>query len=187
MISIFKKEPPTRPNQFNADSLPFVYQSEFYSLAWGKVHHGFYILPDGTKYKYREPEQWNFHTTKEHEAFHGLNTSWGYETDGLIAPNELFENLVNSKEEVPLFNFMRESNPINASILNDLQGAEIIDYGLLATDQGTLSNSVLVYNGTFKQYKRILLTSNGQRDKVNQSDYTKTIIDALGEADRKLY
>ncbi len=187
MMQILKNNTRTE-TVYMVDNLSYIYQSEFYSLAWGKVHHGFYFLPNGSKYRYREPENWNFYSSAQNQTNTPFKIVWGYETDGVIAPEHLFQNLRNSSLLTGLLGgAIVKPNPINLEAINHLMQAEIVDYGMIATDQGTLSNSILVYDPTISLYKRILLTSNGQRDMVNQSQYAKSTIKVLGETERRLY
>lgn len=162
--------------RFTTQNLPFIYQSEYYSLAWGLEQKGFYVDPEGTKYKYKMPEKW--HRYKTNSERH----SWGDETDGTISATELFENLGHTIEAKPLFKFMRRTTPITQTMIDDLLTSTIVEgYGHCCTDSGILSHSLLVYDSEIDHYRRILLNSYGEMERVNQSIYTNEIIHALGK------
>ncbi len=174
--SAFNKElSHSQLDRFTIDNLPFVYQSEYYSLAWGREQKGFYVDPEGRKYKYKMPEKWHRHkTTCERH-------SWGDETDGTISATELFENLGHTIEAKPLFKFMRRTTPITQTMIDDLLISKTIEgYGHCCTDSGILSNSLFVYDSESDLYRRILLNSYGEMEKVNQSIYANKILQGLG-------
>ncbi len=149
---------------FTVENVPFLYQSERYSLAWGLEHKGFYVDQYGITYQYNLPAQWNF-----------------CDKDGTITPKKLFQNLSNSPKHTGLFGMLRKQNPINTMIIDDLQASEIEDSGFIRCDAGNISNVLLVYDTSIELYKRIVLANNGERDLINQSQYTKAIIEALGK------
>lgn len=162
-------------DRFTTQNLPFIYQSEYYSLAWGREQNGFYIDPEGRKYKYKMPEKWHRHKTNSERH------SWGDEADGTISATELFENLGHTIEAKPLFKFMQRTTPITQTIIDDLLTSTIVEgYGHCCTDSGILSHSLLVYDSESDFYRRILLNSYGMMEKVNQSIYTYKIIRDLG-------
>lgn len=162
-------------DRFTTQNLPFIYQSEYYSLAWGLEQKGFYVGPEGRKYKYKMPEKW--HRYKTNSERH----SWGDETDGTISATELFENLSYTVEAKPLFKFARRTTPITQTMIDDLSTSTIVEgYGHCCTDSGLLSHSLFVYDSEIDLYRRILLNSYGAMEMVNQSIYTKQIIRNLG-------
>ncbi|WP_448104610.1 hypothetical protein [Pedobacter panaciterrae] len=164
----------SQANRFTTQNLPFVYQSEYYSLAWGLEQKGFYVDPEGRTYKYKMPEKW--HRYKTNTGKH----SWGFETDGTISATELFENLKSSVEDKPLFEFLRKTNPITQALIYDLLTSTIEDRGQVQCDSGNTSNSLFVYDSEIDLYRRILLTCDGDNELVNQSVYTKQIIQGFG-------
>lgn len=173
---------------FNTDDLPFIYQSEFYSIAWGKVHYGFFIDPQGRKYNYRlskdyryaVTDKWNW-CTPSGRVDPMQSTAYRYEENGLITPNDLFENIMNSVEYKPWFGFKKKANIITGEIIADLLQSPIEDYGDIACDAGSFTNSLYVYDAEMGIYKRILLSMDGEIKRVNQSVYTHNIIRSLGQ------
>jgi hypothetical protein len=209
MINIFKKNNNIE-TVYTVDSLPYIYQSEFYSLAWGLVHKGFYVDPRGITYKYNMPKDWKFYKSEmqlenykrrvedarniidkdaieygkiKHidEVDYSHITPNGYETDGTIRPEDLFQNLQNSSKYVGMFGALRKHNPISQIIIDDLKGSNIEDSGFIRCDAGNLSNVLLIYESKIQLYRRIVLTNNGERDMVNRSQYIMAIIKALGQ------
>lgn len=120
------------------------------------------------------PEKW--HRYKSNSS----KRSWGFETDGTISVTELFENLKNSVEDKPLFEFQRKSNPITQAMIDDLLTSPIDDRGEVQCDAGSTSNSLFVYDPEIDLYRRILLSNDGDYEVVNQSGYTKQIVQSLG-------
>jgi len=174
--SAFKKDlNHLQADRFTTQNPPFIYQSEYYSLAWGLEQKGFYIDPEGRKYKYKMPEKWHRHKTNSERH------SWGDETDGTISATELFENLKYTVEAKPVFKFMRRTTPITQAMIDDLLTSTIVEgYGHCCTDSGILSHSLFVYDSEIDLYRRILLNSYGAMEMVNQSIYTNKIIRDLG-------
>lgn len=167
--------------KFDTNSLPYIYQSEFYSLAWGFECKGFYVDPKGRTFKSKMPEKW--HRYKSNSGKH----SWGYETDGTISTMELFENLKNSVEDTPVFSFLRQTNPITQAMIDDLLKSPIEDYGQVMCDAGLSSNSLYVYDAESNSYRRILLSCDGDTKKVNTSKYTQSIIAQFGTVSKYGY
>lgn len=176
--------------EFTVHNQPFIYQSEFYSIAWGMKHYGFFIDPKGHKYNYRSKDyryavtdKWNWCTpTGTDDAMQ--STVYKHEKDGAITPNDLFENLLNSVEYKPWFGYKKKTNIITEEIIADLLKSSIEDYGQIACDAGCFSNSLYVYDAEMDIYKRILLSMDGDIKKSNQSIFTNGIIRSLGIASR---
>lgn len=147
--------------EFTVHNQPFIYQSEFYSIAWGVEHYGFFIDSQGRKYTYDNPTDWNW--------YEAADMIWGHETDGIIAPEALFANLAASKEQKPLFSFMRKPNPFTLEMLSELTKWPIEDYGQMRCDAGCDSHSVYIYDADYGKYRRILLSCDGDVKMVNQS------------------
>lgn len=209
MFSLFKKSR-VEETVYTVDSLPYIYQSEFYSLAWGLVHKGFFVDPSGITYKYNMPKDWRFYTSEMqlegrrkrmedardiidmdamksgkinsiNEVDYSHITPNGYETDGTIRPEDLFQNLLNSYKRVGLFGTSRKDKLLNKTIIDDLMVSDIEDSGFVRCDAGNLSNVLLVYDPSIELYRRIVLTNSGENDMINKSQYTKAIIETLGK------
>ena len=151
---------------FSIENTPYLYQSEFYSLAWGRKHYGFYIDPVGITYKYKMPENWNF---IKHD---------------IIEAEQLFQNIELSVVQLQFTKFLRRKIVIPDAIIKDLMGSTIEDHGMVRNDAGDFSNSLLVYDSTIQKYRRILLNCDGDYKKINQSKYTDVLISGLGEVRR---
>lgn len=166
-------------DNFTIEKLPFIYQSEYYSLAWGWEQIGFYVDPEGRKYKYKMPEKWHRYKTNSG------NHSWGYETGGTISATDLFENLKQTVEVKSLFNFMHRTNPVTQTMIDDLLTSTVVEgYGHCCSDAGVLSHSLLVYDSEIDLYRRVLLSNYREMEKINQSIYANKIIRDLGKARR---
>ena len=173
------------------DNLPFLYQSDFYSIAWGMEHYGFFVDPKGQKYNYRlskdhryeVTDKWNW-CTPTGTVDPIQSTAYEHEEDGVITPADLFENLMNSVEYKPWFGYKKKINVITQEIIADLLQSPIEDYGQVACDAGSFTNSLYVYDAEKGIYKGILLSMDGDIKRVNQSSYTNHIIRSLGIASR---
>lgn len=176
-------------DKFSTLKLPFIYQSEFYSIAWGRKHYGFFIDPQGRKYNYRlskdnryeVTDKWNW-CTPTGTVDPMQSTVYEHEGNGAITPAELFENIMNSVEYKPWFGYKKKTNVITEEMIVDLLQSPIEDHGDIACDAGSFTNSLYVYDAEMDIYKRILLSMNGDIKKSNQSIYTNGIIRSLGIA-----
>ncbi|RBQ05846.1 hypothetical protein [Pedobacter miscanthi] len=174
--------------KFKTDCLPFLYQSEFYSIAWGMEHYGFFIDPQGRKcnyriskdYRYGVTDKWNLSKTTD-KVDPSDNTAYEHEEYETIAPDDLFENLLNSVEYKPWFGYQKKTNIITEEMIADLLQSPIEDHGDIALDAGSFTNSLYVYDAEMGIYKRILLSMDGDVKRVNQSIYTHNIIRSLGQ------
>jgi hypothetical protein len=159
--------------EMNARKIPYIYQSEYYSLAWGKKHRGFYVLPNGDKYVYNNPKSFNFYKIEGGNEF---DTAWGDETNLTIAPELLFENLEKCTKKQGWLSFFRSKTLLKQQVLNELLKSNVTSYGQILCDAGILSNSLLIYDDELQLYKRILLTARGDRKALNQSKYKSDVV-----------
>jgi|GEM_PF-6878102 len=171
---------------FRIEDLPFLYQSEFYSIAWGMKHYGFFIDPKGRKYNYRISNDYRYAVTDKWNWFKAVGTvdhsgNIVYEREATITPNNLFENLLNSVEYKPWFGYKKKTNIITEEMITDLLQSPIEDHGDIACDAGSFTNSLYVYDAEMDIYKRVLLSMDGDIKKINQSMYTHNIIRSLGQ------
>lgn len=151
------------------------------------VHYGFFIDPLGRKYNYRLSKDYRYAVTKKWNWCTPTgtvdpmqSTAYGHEEDGAITPSELFENLMNSVEYKPLFGYKKKTNIITGEIITDLLKSSIEDYGQIACDAGSFTNSLYVYDAEMNIYKRILLSMAGDIKRVNESIYTHNIVRSFG-------
>lgn len=174
--------------EFTVHNQPFIYQSEFYSIAWGIKHYGFFIDPQGRKYNYRLSkdyryaisDKWNLCETIDKVA-PSDNTAYRHEEYETITPADLFENLLNSVEYKPWFGYKKKTNIITKEMIADLLQSPIEDHGDIACDAGSFTNSLYVYDTEMGIYKRILLSMDGDIKRVNQSIYMRNIIRSIGQ------
>jgi len=174
--------------KFTITTLPFIYQSEYYGIAWGIKHYGFFIDPQGRKYNYRISKEyryevtdnWNWFKTRDKVALLD-KTAHRQERYETITPVDLFENLLNSVEYKPWFGYKKKTNVITEEMIVDLLQSPIEDHGDIAIDAGSFTNSLYVYDAEMGIYKRILLSMGGDIKKINQSIYTHNIIRSLGQ------
>ncbi|CAH0186147.1 MULTISPECIES: hypothetical protein [unclassified Pedobacter] len=174
-------------DKFSTVKLPFIYQSEFYSIAWGTEHYGFFIDPQGRKYNYRLSKDYRYAITDKWKwcTPTGMvdpmqKTVYEPEEDGEITPAELFENLTNSVEYKPWFGYKKKTNIITEEMIADLLQSPIEDHEDIACDAGSFTNSLYVYDAEIDIYKRILLSMDGDIKKINQSIYTYRILSQFG-------
>ncbi|MBB6236910.1 hypothetical protein HDC90_001527 [Pedobacter sp. AK013] len=174
--------------KFTAGELPFIYQSEFYSIAWGMEHYGFFIDPQGRKYNYRISKDYRYAVTGKWNWFKTAKTGdpsddtvYTCEEYGTITPNNLFENLMNSVEYKPWFGYKKKTNIITEEMIADLLQSPIKDHGDITCDAGSFTNSLYVYDAEMGIYKRILLSMDGDIKKSNQSIYTHNIVKCFGQ------
>lgn len=175
MFDISKKHLPTE--LLSIENLPYIYQSEYFSLAWGKQHRGFYVLPNGDKYVYNMPDHFNFYEIEGNEFG---NTAWGDETELTIAPELLFENLKISTKQNGWLSLFKSKTLLKADVLKDLLKSKVKHYGQQMNDAGIKSNSLLIYDTDLRLYKRTLLKADGDRKVVNKYKHTFELINRFG-------
>jgi len=181
MLRLFKKTSLTS-TVYKVDNLPYLFQSEYYSLAWGMQHRGFYIPPDGTKYSYDMPESWDFHISeKANKSDAPFKSVKGIELDGVIQPEQLFQNLAYSKKQSSLFG--RKPLGLSPSTIDEITNAEIrgsSEYQIKC-DAGIRTNCLLVYQPELILYKRVLLSADGDYKLRNGCINAKRLVDERSE------
>jgi hypothetical protein len=166
-------------NDLSTTKLPYVYQSDYYSIAWGKQHRGFYILPNGDKYVYEQPTEWKFHTVQPYEEHPATDNVWGFEDNGEVSPENLFLNI---KRCTKAFSFRSLFGGISLSseAISSLLKSTVTGRLGYKTDQGTLSNSILIFYAKTNCYKRVLLSATGQMELRNSCKYASKLISRGG-------
>jgi len=170
----------TQINTFTTENLPYVYQSEYYSLAWVHEHYGFYIDPTGAKYHYKQPEDWRFYTVQPYEEQPPAKAVWGYETTGEIKPEDLFHNMSNATRKSNLFSFLKR-NYVTDEMMASLMKSKVTGRRGDKTDSGTRSNALLIYDSDSNLYRRILLSASGEMEMLNTNRHTESLLNRMGQ------
>jgi hypothetical protein len=160
------------------NNLPYVYQAEYLSLAWGYIRKGFFIDPEGIKYKYSNPNNWNDCIIGS--SIDGSCSKSYNEIEAVIRPEDLYANMSNSRKRNVLFKFTRTPLVLSQTILDDLLKSEVVNYGQMMWDAGLISHSLFIYDEQNKLYRRILLSCDLDFKVVNQSQYAYQIVRSLG-------
>ena len=83
-----------KSTNYTDDHIPsFFLNYEYFSLAWGRQHRGYFLDPvHGSFIEYQNPKDWIFFSSSEK---YSTKVFWGYETDGIINRKDLFKNINN--------------------------------------------------------------------------------------------
>ncbi|MCX2472790.1 hypothetical protein OQZ33_00460 [Pedobacter sp. MC2016-05] len=175
-------EPHTETNLLSTEDLPYLYQSDSHNFGFDK--RGFYLDSKGNQYRYSIPEEDYFSIIKEEE--YNSNTPSNEEsmdephikTDVVyydtIKPSELFNKL--ELCEVTKSDLRFE---LTSEVIKDLLSAPIVESESFIMDSGWRTKSVLVYLAELDVYKRILLVSSGNTNKLNTSIFTDGLLKTL--------
>jgi hypothetical protein len=156
------------PN-YSVQNLPFLLTYEYFNLSRGLKRDGFYIDPSGNTLSYMMPKNWNFYKSSHNN---NSNDFRGHEIDGQISPQELFQNLQNLIKKDSIFNIINfDLAEIKRDILK--AGYENTAGGC---DMGIHSFSILIYDSTCDQYRRIILKTTGDLCITNKSIYTQKLL-----------
>jgi hypothetical protein len=164
--------------RFSTENLPFLFQYEYFNIAWGLEHEGFYLLPDGSKYSYNAAKNENVSSSEfrfDKIPRQDSTNERGADTDVFITPDDLFHNLSISTFE-SITNI--EQNP--KEILRMIKAAQKSEYfhGFRAvTDRGVISQSALYFNTKSGHYERVLLATE---EIINLSKYTQELCNIFG-------
>jgi hypothetical protein len=157
------------PLKYSIQNLPFLLNYEYFSLAWGGEHKGYFIDVQGKILTYNMPEKWNYYISAEE---YSENVFWGYETDGHISPKNLFENL-NSLKNTSIDNCFVKIN-INEMLKSLIESG--FEYSFGGCDMGIRSYSILIFDKISGNYKRIILKTFGDKCITNKSSYTSELL-----------
>lgn len=155
---------------FNVESLPYLYHSENCDVAWTREFGGFFIDPNGVRYKYKNPDNWlSYGNSLEFEA-----------SEIKIKPTDLFHNLGTCKVKKPWFGVKRKL--ISQDVINELLNGELINLsdGINICDAPITTNSILFYDSNVGFYKQIILSISGQTTHFNSSIKAQSLIDEFG-------
>jgi hypothetical protein len=151
---VFKKAKPVLP----LEAPRFLFQQDFYSIAWELKHQGYYINPEGIKYSYDNPANWNFYEKPNNDGKY--ERSWGIEKISFIEKNNLLKNL--NSCDIRFTKNKIESDRI-LSLIDELTYSDLIEANMRGCDMGLHSSSLLVFDDLNNKYKRILLDCQGDR------------------------
>jgi hypothetical protein len=161
------------------DSIPFLFQYEYFNIAWGLEHEGFYLLPDGRKYSYNASEENNYN--KDFRFYKIPNQKndivWGDDTNGFIRPDDLFHNFSISTLEAT--NILELDPNETLKKIKDVQDTEGFYWGLSGTDSGVSSLAALYFNEKAGYYERVLLATDSL---INHSKYTPELYNIFGSS-----
>jgi hypothetical protein len=170
---------------FSIENVPYLYQYEYLNKAWGIVHNGYFVMPDGSKYKYNSPKQWSYMTKLVIDKGDDLDAEEGRAyvvTKDTLEPEELFTNLRSSVKQRGLFSLFRSKLELSDDILQELMTSEVEDFGFRGCDMGMKSNILWIYDATTMLYKRILLSADGDIKARNQSTHSSNVVWKFGTA-----
>ncbi len=141
-----------------ADVPRILFQEDYYSIAWGLKHEGYYIDLEGKKYSYKQPLNWNFYEIQNKDG--KMERSWGIEKIAFIEKNKLLENL--SFCEINCTEKKIEAHEID-SLIEELIQADLVDTGFGGCDMGLHSTALFILDNINNTYKRILLSCQGDK------------------------
>jgi hypothetical protein len=162
---------------FTTDSIPFLFQYEYFNIAWGLEHEGFYLLPDGRKYSYNSHPRDNYDFRFYKIPKQKQDIVWGYETNGFIHPDDLFHNLSTSTLEAT--NILELDQKETLKKIKDVQDTAGFYWGLSGTDSGVKSLAALYFNEKAGYYERVLLATDSL---INHSKYTSELYNIFGSS-----
>ena len=162
---------------FTTDGLPFLFQYEYFNIAWGLEHEGFYLLPDGRKYSYNSHPRDNYDFRFYKIPNQKRDIVWGHETNGFIHPDDLFHNLSTSTFEATKILELDPNETLKK--IKDVQDTGGFYWGLSGTDSGVRSLAALYFNEKAGFYERVLLATDSL---INHSKYTPELYNIFGSS-----
>ena len=151
-----------------------IIQKDYYSIAWGTKHHGYFISSKGIKYSYNEPKQWNFFERLNHNG--QKERSWGNDKISFIERNKLMKNLESCEKSYTESKFDEDKI---FSLIDEFTNSELIETVVGGSDMGLHSTSILVFDNLNNTYKRILLGCQGDFFLELNSDKKKIVYDLI--------
>ncbi|MEE1884369.1 hypothetical protein [Pedobacter flavus] len=167
-----------RRSKLDVEPQPYILQNEFHSIAWGWEHNGCFIMPNGNRYHYKQPEDWKFYSVQPYEEHAPLSKVWGYETNGEIQTDDLFHNIRLCKRG-SILNKIFGGISLSQSDLEILLKSKVVGEPSYYTDQGTRSKSIYIYDSRSDIYRRVLLKCTGIMELVNTSQVATSLIRKL--------
>lgn len=155
-------------------NMPYIYQREYYSIAWVKEHYGYFIDPKGNKYVYKSPTDWINPTVQPYEEHPPQKAMHGYEINAELKSEDLLSNLKKAKKALNLSAVFGE-NVLKPEILQALLKSKVTGKLSGMTDQGTELKAIWIYIPEREVYKRIILSTDGHWILKNTSIYANQI------------
>ncbi len=149
IFGIFREGNSIEPSQI-------LIQQDYYSIAWGLKHNGYYINSEGIKYSYDNPPKWNFYERINNNG--QKERSWGNDKISFIKKNKLLRNLEFCKISYSNSKFNQDKL---FNIIDELTNSELIETMVGGCDMGLHSTSLLVFDSLNNTYRRILLDCQG--------------------------
>jgi len=148
----------------------FLLNYEYFSLAWGSEHEGYFIDPvQGSFIEYQNPKDWILFSSSEE---YSTNVFWGYETDGVIKKKDLLNNINNSKK--------RTVEPIMTNIKLDKIIQDLAESGFDylggVCDMGITSYSILIYDPIKNVYRRNILKTEDDECLTSKSSFASELL-----------
>lgn len=155
---------------FKIDDFPYLYNSDYFDIAWSHQRKGFFTTADGTKYNYKYPENWRSYNNALEIDNSEIN----------VMPNDLFYNLSLCKVDKPWFG--RNSKNISQEVISDLLDSQLLErhQGIDVCDAPIITNSIFIYDNQSGFYKRVILEINGQFNYLNSSIHAQMLIEKFG-------
>ena len=139
-----------------AEPSQILIQQDYYSIAWGLKHNGYYMNSEGIKYSYDKPQKWNFYERLNSNG--QKERSWGNDKISFIERNKLLMNLEFCEKSYSKSKFDQD-NLLN--LIDELINSELIETMVGGCDMGLHSTSLLVFDSLNNTYRRILLGCQG--------------------------
>ena len=139
-----------------AEPSQILIQQDYYSIAWGLKHNGYYMNSEGIKYSYDKPQKWNFYERLNSNG--QKERSWGNDKISFIERNKLLMNLDFCEKSYSKSKFDQD-NLLN--LIAELTNSELIETMVGGCDMGLHSTSLLVFDSLNNTYRRILLGCQG--------------------------
>lgn len=155
------------------DEHPVYFQFEYFNLAWGYQHRGFFIDGEGNIMGFEFPLTDSTKVWTNH-----------YNTD-LYTETELKDNFAHATEflgEVDIEDLLPKVNRIPDIDLNDL--SERVNQTI---DGGTFGLYAYLWNSDEEKYLKILLESRGDSGQKNESSAARSIVNWLTNVGDDIY
>jgi len=155
----------------------YLYQTEFHNVGFNT--RGFYLDGSGNQYHYVLPEKEikvNVDSIiKSTIAMLDADSSeWFTTADDNTKPTDLFRNLNLCSHKASSLKLK-----LTTEIIEDLASSPIIEVEQFIMDAGWKTSYILFYHAELDVYKRILLASCGNTNKLNTSIFTDGLLKTL--------
>jgi len=186
MISYELSKQP-EPVELNVNDLPYLYQNEYVMNARSHIHRGFFVYPNGKKFKYHNPSGWNY------DIYVGGNTTPPIPltprddfATAYISVDHLFSNVKSCEPAFALSSLLGVPK-LDANLLSELLRSTVRGHESGLTDTGRWTNSLYIYCPKDGVYIKVLLSETGLRELTNTSPNAAGIISIFGKVGGKAY